>query len=69
VNTPNYSSYSSKGQFSHDSGGKKKIHTVPELTLRARIKGRPSRRDIMPNSRKLTNLEEEAVFEHIDLYS
>jgi hypothetical protein len=42
-----------------------KIHTVPESTLRARMKGRPSRRDITPNSRKLTNLEEEAIVEHI----
>jgi hypothetical protein len=42
-----------------------KIHTVPESTLRARTKGRPSRRDITPNSRKLTDLEEEAIVEHI----
>lgn len=40
-----------------------KIYTVPESTLRARMKGRSSRRDIKPNSQKLTGLEEETIVE------
>ena len=38
---------------------------VPRTTLRDRLEGRPSRRDIMPNSQKLTRLEEDTILEHI----
>jgi hypothetical protein len=42
-----------------------KIYNVPEPTLRARIAGRPSRRDTKANCRKLTELEEQVVLQHI----
>ncbi|KFY26301.1 hypothetical protein V493_04174 [Pseudogymnoascus sp. VKM F-4281 (FW-2241)] len=47
-----------------------KIYSVHYTTLGQRLKGRPSRRDTMANSRKLTDLEEESLIRHIlDLYS
>jgi hypothetical protein len=42
-----------------------RIYNVPESTLRDRMNGRRSRRDILPNSRKFTELEEKALLEHI----
>ena len=45
-----------------------KIYQVPNTTLRDRINGKPARRNTMPNSRKLTVSEENAiVFFIIDL--
>ena len=38
-----------------------KIYNVPYGTLRDRHNGKPAREDIMPNSRKLTELEEETL--------
>ena len=47
-----------------------KAYTLPEASLRYRIKGRPSRRDQPANSRNLTDLEESVlVREVLDLYS
>jgi hypothetical protein len=37
------------------------IYNVPETTLRRRRAGKPTRRDCLPNSRKLTQLEEEVI--------
>jgi hypothetical protein len=46
------------------------IYNIARSTLDRRQKGIPSRGDIMANSRKLTNLEEEKLIEYIlDLYS
>jgi hypothetical protein len=42
-----------------------KIYTVSHEKLSARKRGIPPRRDIPVNSRKLTNLEELAVVQHI----
>jgi hypothetical protein len=42
-----------------------KIYNIPESTLRARMTGRPSRRDIRANGKKLTELEEEVIVNHI----
>ena len=42
-----------------------KIYHVPNTTLRRRIKGKPARRNIMANSRKLTVFEEEAIVSFI----
>lgn len=42
-----------------------KTYEVPESTLRARLSGRLSRRDTQPNSRIMTNLEEEVIVKHI----
>uniref|UniRef100_A0A8H7K3S6 Transposase n=2 Tax=Bionectria ochroleuca TaxID=29856 RepID=A0A8H7K3S6_BIOOC len=42
-----------------------KIYMVPHSTLGARVKGTPARRDTMPNSRKLTNLEESTIIDYI----
>jgi hypothetical protein len=43
---------------------------VYHKTLTRRLKGQPSRRDILANSRRLTNLEEEVVTQYItDLQS
>ena len=42
-----------------------KIHSIPLETLRRRRAGIPSRRDCTPNSRKLTDLEEEVIVRHI----
>lgn len=40
-------------------------YKVPETTLRHRRAGMPARRDCQPNSRKLTQLEEEVIVRHI----
>jgi hypothetical protein len=42
-----------------------KIYTVPYTTLYDRRSGRPARRDIPANSRKLTDLEERAIIQYI----
>ena len=42
-----------------------KIYQVPNTTLRDRINGKPARRNIMANSRKLTVFEEEAIVSFI----
>ena len=42
-----------------------KIYHVPNTTLPRRIKGKPARRNIMANSRKLTVFEEEAIVSFI----
>ena len=42
-----------------------KAYNVPEATLRHRRAGRPSRRDIPANSRKLTDLEEKTIVQYI----
>ena len=42
-----------------------KIYNIPQTTLRDRRAGKRSRLDIPANSRKLTNLEEEAIIQHI----
>ena len=41
------------------------IYNVPRTTLQHRIAGRPSRRDIPTNSKKLTPIEETVLFETI----
>jgi hypothetical protein len=38
---------------------------VPRTTLRDRRAGKPARRDCQPNSRKLTQLEEEVIVSYI----
>jgi hypothetical protein len=42
-----------------------KLYDVPETTLRRRRAGRPARRDTTPNSRKLTQSEEEAIVQYV----
>src|ERR1700742_4221350 len=42
-----------------------KAYNVPYATLRDRRDGKPARQDTMPNSRKLTELEEETLVQHI----
>ena len=42
-----------------------RIYNVSETTLRERRAGRPARRDIAANSRKLTDLEESVIVQHI----
>ena len=42
-----------------------KLYNVPVTTLHDRRTGRPARRDIMPNSKKLTQSEEEAIVQYI----
>ena len=39
--------------------------SVPRTTLRERRAGKPARRDCQPNSKKLTQLEEEVIISHI----
>ncbi len=47
-----------------------KIYNVSEATLRRRRAGKPARRDIPANSRKLTDLEEKVIVDYIiDLVS
>ena len=47
-----------------------RAYSVCHKTLTRRLKGQPSRRDILANSRRLTNLEEEVVTQYItDLQS
>jgi hypothetical protein len=41
------------------------VYQVPESTLRDRRAGRPARRDCQPNSKKLTQLEEEVIIRHV----
>jgi len=41
------------------------IYNVPPMTLSARRDGRPTRRDIPANSRKLTDLEEKTIVQYI----
>ena len=45
--------------------GAAKVYNVPYATLRDRRDGKPAREDIIPNSRKLTELEEETLVQHI----
>ena len=42
-----------------------KVYIVPYTTLYHRSHGKPARRDTMPNSRKLTELEEKTLVQHI----
>jgi hypothetical protein len=42
-----------------------RVYSVPYNTLRDRRVGRPVRRDIPPNSRKLTDLEEQTIVRYI----
>ena len=42
-----------------------KIYQVPNTTLRDRINGKPARRNIIANSRKLTVFEKEAIVSFI----
>jgi hypothetical protein len=53
-----------QGQFSNIRGAAK-ASNIPESTLRGRVHGSLARRDRTPNSRKLTNLEEQALVEHL----
>ncbi len=47
-----------------------KIYSVPYTTLYHRRAGRPPRRDTTPNSKKLTQSEEEAIVRYIiELYT
>ena len=41
------------------------LYNVPPSTLRDRRAGRPARRDIPANSRKLTDLEENTIIQYI----
>jgi hypothetical protein len=41
------------------------VYNVAEATLRRRRAGIPARRDCQPNSKKLTELEEEVIISHI----
>jgi hypothetical protein len=42
-----------------------KIYSVSPATLMRRRDGRPARRDIPANSRKLTDLEEKAIVQYV----
>jgi hypothetical protein len=42
-----------------------KLYNVPAMTLSNRRAGRPARRDLPANSRKLTNLEEKAIVQYV----
>lgn len=42
-----------------------KIYNISYTTLSRRRGGQPARRDIPPNSKKLTELEEEAIVQYI----
>ena len=42
-----------------------KLYEIPFSTLRDRHAGRPARRDIAPNSKKLTQSEEEAIVQYV----
>ena len=42
-----------------------KLYNVRRETLRDRLAGRPARRDIPANSRKLTDLEESTIIQYI----
>ena len=41
------------------------VYNVPESTLRDRRAGKAARRDCQPNSKKLTQLEEEVIVKYI----
>jgi hypothetical protein len=41
------------------------VYNIPKATLRHRRAGRPARRDCQPNSKKLTQLEEQVIVGHI----
>ncbi len=41
------------------------MYNVRRTTLQARVNGRASRYDIMPNSRTMTDLEEEVIVKYI----
>ena len=42
-----------------------KIYNISRTTLTRRRAGRPARRDTMPNSKKLTQSEEEAIVQYV----
>ena len=42
-----------------------KIYNVSRTTLAQRLRGRQSSRDIMPNSRKMTDIEESVIVRYI----
>ena len=42
-----------------------KLYNIPAATLSDRRAGRPARRDTMPNSKKLTKSEEEAIVQYV----
>ena len=42
-----------------------KAYNVPASTLRRRRAGKPARRDILANSRNLTDLEEQTIVQYI----
>src|SRR6201989_2954275 len=42
-----------------------KVYNVPYTTLRNRRQGKSAREDMIPNSRKLTELEEKTLVQHI----
>jgi hypothetical protein len=44
------------------------IYSVSERTIRRRRAGIPARRDCQPNSKTLTQLEEEVIISHIPNY-
>jgi hypothetical protein len=44
------------------------IYSVSERTIRRRRAGKPARRDCQPNSKTLTQLEEEVIISHIPNY-
>ena len=41
------------------------VYNVVELTLRNRRAGKPAQRDCQPNSKKLTQLEEEVIARYV----
>jgi hypothetical protein len=41
------------------------IYNIPRMTMRDRRAGKPARRDCQPNSKKLTQLEEEVIIRYI----
>src|SRR5690554_5045973 len=45
--------------------GAAKVYRVPETTLRDRMNGRRARQDTHANSKKMTELEEEAIIKYI----
>ena len=42
-----------------------KIYNVADRTIRRRLAGKPARRDTTPNSRRLTNSEENAIVQYV----
>jgi hypothetical protein len=45
--------------------GAAKMYRVPETTLRDRTKGKRARQDTRANSKKMTELEEEAIVKYV----